>query len=74
MNALSNVLDDVKYNNGLQDAEAPDPQRAASVRGPGVRQPRATPVFTLSDYALVCRLPTPLYTLCTESILKLMYF
>ena len=27
MNALSNVLDDVKYNNGLQDAEAPDPKR-----------------------------------------------
>ena len=25
MNALSNVLDDVKYNNGLQGAEAPDP-------------------------------------------------
>ena len=30
MNALSNVLDDVKYNNGLQDAEAPDPKRKFS--------------------------------------------
>ena len=27
LGALSNVLDDVKYNNGLQDAEAPDPKR-----------------------------------------------
>ena len=27
MNAIANVLDDVKYNNGLQDAEAPDPKR-----------------------------------------------
>ena len=63
MNALSNVLDDVKYNNGLQDAEAPDPKRKFSTVTDAERGAQLASLETSGAFgvATICAGPLGLY-------------
>ena len=63
MNALSNVLDDVKYNNGLQDAEAPDPKRKFSTVTDAERRAQLATLETSGAFGVpsICAGPLGLY-------------
>ena len=63
MNALSNVLDDVKYNNGLQDAEAPDPKRKFGTVTDAERGAQLASLETSGAFgvATICAGPLGLY-------------
>ena len=63
LGALSNVLDDVKYNNGLQDAEAPDPKRKFSSVTDAERGAQLAHLETSGAFgvATICAGPLGLY-------------
>ena len=63
LGALSNVLDDVKYNNGLQDAEAPDPKRKFSTVSDAERGAQLAHLETSGAFGVpsICAGPLGLY-------------
>ena len=63
MNAIANVLDDVKYNNGLQDAEAPDPKRKFGTVTDAERGAQLASLETSGAFgvATICAGPLGLY-------------